>query len=241
MSIIGIDHTVNVIIAAFVVLISIVFYFTYHRFKTTKKCVLILGTSGAGKTLVYTRLILKCFKVTQTSTKENASQFITGKGSSIDLLEVPGDKRLRESIFQQFKKSARGIIFVIDSSTIEKELKDVADFLYCILTDSDIIELCENILIFCNKQDAPLAKGAGSIKTILEKELNILRRTRSSALEHEGSDKDSCHLGSPAADFVFEQLYPTTVDFAEGYANQGEASEGEYDLDQIIAWMDKTA
>ncbi|KAF6209796.1 hypothetical protein GE061_015546 [Apolygus lucorum] len=211
------QNVINIIIAVCVVLLTLVFYLIYNRVRSTKRSILLTGICGGGKTLVYTRLVLDCFKNTHTSIKENVSEYITDAGSSVELVVIPGHERLRTRFLDQYKSKARGIIYVIDSATIQKEVKDVAEFLYNILTDPEIAGSCNNVLIFCNKQDIPTAKGATLIKSLLEKELNTLRSTKTHALEStEGDETKEIFLGSPAADFVFEQLHPCEVKFAEG-------------------------
>uniref|UniRef100_A0A0A9WHU9 Signal recognition particle receptor subunit beta n=1 Tax=Lygus hesperus TaxID=30085 RepID=A0A0A9WHU9_LYGHE len=236
-----IDQTViNIIIAVCVVLLTLVFYLIYNRVRSTKRSILLTGICGGGKTLLYTRLVLECFKNTHTSIKENVSEYITDAGSSVELVAIPGHERLRTRFLDQYKSCARGLIYVIDSATIQKEVKDVAEFLYNILTDPEIVGSCNNVLIFCNKQDIPTAKGASLIKTLLEKELNTLRSTKTHALEStEGEETKEIFLGSPAADFVFEQLHPCEVKFAEGFANEGDEKEGEEDLEQLKTWIEK--
>lgn len=46
----------------------------------------------------------------------------------------------------------RAIVFVVDSSIFQKEVKDVAEFLYSLLTDSVVMQNAPNMLIACNKQ-----------------------------------------------------------------------------------------
>ncbi|CAB0008962.1 unnamed protein product [Nesidiocoris tenuis] len=147
------------------------FYLIYKRVKGSKRGILLTGICGGGKTLIYSRLVLDAFKNTYTSIKENVSEYITDGGSSVQLVAIPGHERLREKFFAQYVEHARGIIYVIDSVTVQKEIKDVAEFLYNILTDPKTLSNCNKMLIFCNKHDKPTAKGAGIIKTLLEKEL----------------------------------------------------------------------
>lgn len=54
---------------------------------------------------------------------------------------------------------------------MQKEVKDVAEFLYFILTDTVVYSNGPKILILCNKQDETLAKGSSVIRSLLEKEM----------------------------------------------------------------------
>lgn len=69
------------------------------------------------------------FFATQTSMIENVSAYEVGgeKKKSLQLIDIPGHDRVRQLYFDKFKATARGIIYVIDSSTFQKELKDVAE------------------------------------------------------------------------------------------------------------------
>lgn len=87
------------------------------------------------------------------------------------MIDLPGHERLREKFFDQYKSIARGIVFVVDSVTLQKDVRDVAEYLYNILSDNIVASSSPSILILCNKQDLSLAKGPNAVKTILEKEL----------------------------------------------------------------------
>lgn len=87
------------------------------------------------------------------------------------MIDIPGHERLRYKYFDQYKSSAKVVAYVIDSITIQKEIRDVAEFLYNILTDPVILRNSTHVAVICNKQDLPLAKGCNAIKSILEREL----------------------------------------------------------------------
>lgn len=87
------------------------------------------------------------------------------------IIDIPGHERLRGRYFDQFKNIARGLVFIVDSLEIQKDVKDVAEFLYNCLSDSTVRSYSPPILILCNKQDEPTAKGSAVIKTLLEKEM----------------------------------------------------------------------
>lgn len=91
--------------------------------------------------------------------------------TSLKIIDVPGHERLRYRYFDQFKSVARGIVFVIDSATVQKDIKDVAEFLYICLTDNYVASNMPPVLILCNKQAEITAKGSTVIKLILEKEM----------------------------------------------------------------------
>ena len=48
------------------------------------------------------------------------------------LVDVPGHERLRMKFFDQYKETTRALIFVIDTMTFQKDLRDVAEYVSCI-------------------------------------------------------------------------------------------------------------
>lgn len=93
------------------------------------------------------------------------------QSTSLRIIDIPGHERLREKFLDQYKPLARGIVFVVDSVTIQKDVRDAAEFLYNILLDNTLLSAGSSFLILCNKQDLSFAKGANAVKSILEKEL----------------------------------------------------------------------
>lgn len=87
------------------------------------------------------------------------------------MIDIPGHERLRDKFFDQHKAIAKGIVYIVDSVTLQHDIRDAAEFLYNILTDPVILNNRPNMLILCNKQDHTYSKGAAAIKSIFEKEL----------------------------------------------------------------------
>lgn len=89
-------------------------------------------------------------------------------------------------------------------------------YLYDLL--SDIHKLKDvPLLIFCNKQDQDMAKGFELIQSLLENEINILRRTKSNQLEDITASIPHVFLGKVNQEFSFAHLN-TKVKFVEGCA-----------------------
>ena len=57
---------------------------------------------------------------------------------SINLVDVPGHERIRGSVVEEFSSSARGIMYVVDSNTVAKKVRDVAQFLHSILSNKAV-------------------------------------------------------------------------------------------------------
>lgn len=53
----------------------------------------------------------------------------------------------------------RAIVFVVDSVAFQREVKDVAEFLYQVLVDSTVLRNAPALLIACNKQGTLAALG----------------------------------------------------------------------------------
>jgi len=43
------------------------------------------------------------------------------------IVDIPGDERLRGKYFDKYKSSVKGLVYIIDSMTIQKEIRDVAE------------------------------------------------------------------------------------------------------------------
>lgn len=140
----------------------------------------------------------------------------------------------------------------------QRELKDVAEFLYVLLTDSVLAQHAPPILIACNKTDQALAKGSKVIQVQLEKEMyvrtfcslfcdcgfsvfyfsplrNTLRMTKSAALSDSVGNSNT-YLGKRGKDFSFADLKPFKVEFIECSA-RGSKDESLADLKGIEQWL----
>jgi len=199
--------------------------------------ILILGICESGKTQLFSQLCYGKDVVSVTSLKESSAEFVSGK-KSLTVYDLPGHERIRYAAFEKVKKLAKAIIFVVDSATIQKDLRDVAEFLYTVLCDGAIQSSCPEVLIVCNKQDLTLAKAASLVQKTLEKELNLLRTTQASQLQSvgDGSTKQ-VFLGSRGKDFDFSQL-PLKVSFVEASTA---TTNGAPKLQDVTNWLKNVA
>ena len=65
----------------------------------------------------------------------------------------------------------RAVVFAVDSAAFQNELKEVAEFLYTLLSDRIFVHNKLTVLIACNKQDVTMAKSGKIIQEKLEKEM----------------------------------------------------------------------
>jgi len=139
----------------------------------------------------------------------------------IHIIDIPGNLRIRQREFNSNKLSAKAMIFVIDSTAIRNESKDVSDYLYDILREKTFRQQRLPLLILCNKQD--LNDNQQTIETIrdlLENELTMKRKTRASSVAvHQGKGDTSDDIGRRDKDtFEFADVKDIQIEFVEGSA-----------------------
>uniref|UniRef100_A0A087XZZ4 Signal recognition particle receptor subunit beta n=2 Tax=Poecilia formosa TaxID=48698 RepID=A0A087XZZ4_POEFO len=226
---------VGVIVALAVVVITCVFLKYFLTSKTVRSAVLLVGLCDSGKTLLFIRLLSGKFKRTQTSITDSSAPYKAknDRNCTWTLIDLPGHDSLRSQYLEKFKSAARAIVFVVDSAIFQKEVRDVAEFLYMLLTDPVVYRIAPTLLVVCNKQDVAMAKSAKLIQQQLEKELNTLRVTRSAALSaQDGSVGGSVYLGKKGKDFEFSQL-PMKVEFLECSARGSKGKDGDGDIESL--------
>lgn len=88
---------------------------------------MLAGLCDSGKTCLFS-LILNGKEVeTFTSLKENKGILSLTNGTNIRLVDLPGHERLRLSILENYKNTTKALVYVIDSNTVQKEIRDVAE------------------------------------------------------------------------------------------------------------------
>lgn len=234
----------SIIVAVLVVVLSIVVWKLLQGRTTSRRAVLLVGICDAGKTLLFIRLLSGKFKKTQTSITDSSAVYRVknDKVTTLTVIDLPGYDSLRYQFLERFKAAARAVIFVVDSAAFQKEVREVAEFLYSILTDSVILRNAPPLLIACNKQDITMSKSAKLIQQQLEKELNTLRVTRAAApssLDSSGSG-GAVHLGRKGKDFEFSHL-SMKVEFVECSARGSKGEDNKADLERLEMWLNKIA
>lgn len=226
------------LLSLIVLFFTLVFWWFFSRRSTLRKSVLFMGLSDSGKTLLFVRLAYSQYRQTFTSMKENVEDYITSN-KTLKIVDLPGQERLRGKYFDQYKNSAKAIVYVVDSVTIQKEIRDVAEYLYTILSDPVVQKNSVPILILCNKQDQPLAKGGQVIKSLLEKEINLVRVTKSSQLESvdPSQGNNTVYLGKVGKDFEFSHI-GNRLDVEESSANTADDDNPD-DIKALQNWMSK--
>ncbi|NXA52366.1 SRPRB protein, partial [Nothocercus julius] len=234
----------SVLLALLAVALTLLIWRLLQGRKGGRKAVLLLGLCDAGKTLLFARLLTGRYRDTQTSITDSFATYrvSSDKGANVTLIDLPGHESLRLQFLERFKAAARALVFVVDSVAFQREVKDVAEFLYQVLVDSTILKNAPALLIACNKQDVTMAKSAKLIQQQLEKELNTLRVTRSAApTSLDGpATGGPAQLGKKGKDFDFSQL-PMKVEFVECSARGSKGEDGDADLEALEKWLAKIA
>ncbi|CAM9307852.1 unnamed protein product [Bubo scandiacus] len=234
----------SVLLALLVVAITLLIWRFVQGRRSSRQAVLLLGLCDAGKTLLFARLLTGKYRDTQTSITDSSAVYRVSndKSANVTLIDLPGHESLRLQFLERFKAAARAIVFVVDSVAFQREVKDVAEFLYQVLVDSTVLKNAPALLIACNKQDVTMAKSAKLIQHQLEKELNTLRVTRSAApTSLDGSATGGpAQLGKKGKDFDFSQL-PMKVEFVECSARGSKGEEGDADFEGLEKWLAKIA
>jgi len=208
--------------------------------KRGKRCVVILGVSDAGKTLIFSHLTTGHGVNTYTSMKENAIDGVAFRddGRKYRVVDLPGADRIRKTFFDQHmkKEDVAALIYVIDSSTFQKDCRETSEFLYEVLSHPTVVKQRKRlpVLIVCNKQDSPLSKGVQVIRKGLEKEMSVLNKTRAASLESiDGTSGKRLLLTDKRGDsneFKFEDLRQE-VEFVESVAT------GDVRLEDVEDWL----
>ncbi|XP_021955589.1 signal recognition particle receptor subunit beta [Folsomia candida] len=222
-----------VIVAFILIFLTLVYLWT--RKGRRGRAVLIVGPCEAGKTVLFSKLLGGPTVQTVTSLIPNELEYLPANGRpALVVKDLPGHDRVQIKFWDNNKPSVRGIVCVVDAAAGNKGIREAADVLYRVLTDSAVLSSCPSIFIFANKQDQPMSKGSKVIRNQLEKELTTLRMTKSATLTSTGGKDSTRILGRPDKDFDFEQISQIKIEFGEGSAL---ADEGKI----INDWLDSIA
>ncbi|KAF7723083.1 hypothetical protein EC973_002367 [Apophysomyces ossiformis] len=150
-----------------------------------------------------------------------------------DLVDMPGHERVRYR-FSEFLPVTRAIIFVVDSSTVSRSVRSVAEYLYNILAHPQTQNQRIPVLIACNKSDKVMALPKERIQRLLETEMNRLRDTRTAAVDQQASEmnEQEAYLGFEGEDFQFSHL--------ENEVSFETCSVEKEELEDVTEWLRTT-
>nr|VZH95001.1 unnamed protein product [Spirometra erinaceieuropaei] len=147
-------------------------------------------------------------------------------------VNIPSHEKIRYEYVAKNKSRTAGVIFVIDSVSIQKSLKDVAEYLYNLLADATLAKGRVPFLIVCNKQDLPNAKDIIAVEKLLEDEINTLCITKAGALAGLDSGKESVPLVKSGEKFSFADNKHHRVTFAG-------CSAIEENIGPVRSWLER--
>ncbi|XP_018331015.1 signal recognition particle receptor subunit beta [Agrilus planipennis] len=234
------SNYIKLIISVLTVLVTLILYVVYQRARKSRRSILLVGLRESGKTLTFTQLIHGQYVETFTSIKENIGDYETNNGT-VRIIDIPGHEQLRYKFFDKYKSNARALVYIIDSTLNSANLRDTAECLYNILSDSVVINNRLPVLVLCNKQDISTASNNDLLKQQLEEEFALLRVTKSHQLESvDLKAQKSAFLGREGEKFKFEDL-PIKVSFAETCAILKDNYSSKKGLDDFKKWLIKVA
>lgn len=101
--------------------------YLWKRKSFVKSDVLLTGLCESGKTLLFGQILEAGVVETFTSIAENIAEYKGLTNASVRLVDIPGHERLRLRFYDQYKATAKGIVYVIDSVTVQKDIRDVTE------------------------------------------------------------------------------------------------------------------
>jgi signal recognition particle receptor subunit beta len=212
----------------FIFILFFVFRGAFRR-KQRGNTILLVGVCNSGKTSIFMKLVHNKDVQTVTSMKVNSIETnLNGQiNKKINLVDFPGHDRLREQI-HNYLPGTGGVVFVIDAAN--PQIRQSAQLLYDLLVDPIVNTNRIPIHVASNKNDIQLAKTVEKLRTELESEIEMLRKTRQSAPGSTHVDNtEQIFIGIEGVPFKMEHL-PFPVTFSE-------TSVREESLDSLKEFM----
>ncbi|KAJ1548620.1 hypothetical protein HK405_001781 [Cladochytrium tenue] len=111
---------------------------------------------------------------------------------------------------------ARRVVVLLDSTTVAQNVRSFAELLVDILVERSVARDAVPVMVVCNKQDSLLAHSAEKARSLVEKEIDSIRATRSAGVDSQDADTGAAdeYLGVEGEPFSFDQI-PNKVEFIE--------------------------
>ena len=165
--------------------------------------VLLLGPSGAGKTLLFHRLVHGEACETVASMKSAESVLDNQR-----LVDVPGHRRLRGAVRGELARASK-VIFVVDAADATRSAKSAAELLYEVFC----CETKPDLLVLCNKKDRMGAKTPARVKLTLASELETIHKTTKTLTTTGDDDIRLAPIDTGGKFFSFETHAPCKCEF----------------------------
>ncbi|BFZ59369.1 hypothetical protein YB2330_000377 [Saitoella coloradoensis] len=227
--------SILLIIATIVVagLAAVLAYLLSFSSASSQPTILFVGPCNGGKTALFTLLQFGKKSATHTSQHPNTSTSLTLADRTARLVDLPGHPKLAHLFEAELAlNTPKGLVFVIDSAALARPdaIRAVAEQLYALFVRLQKVKTAVPVLIACNKSDLFTALPAPRVKTLLEAEIEKIRKIRSAEISlAEGEDEEDKELlGWEGEDFKFGMLEGTEV----------EVVSGSVDKNEVQAWKD---
>mmetsp|Transcript_13306 Transcript_13306/g.24599 ORF Transcript_13306/g.24599 Transcript_13306/m.24599 type:complete len:227 (-) Transcript_13306:753-1433(-) len=194
-------------ILGLIVLVFLSYFLKKEGSTNSRNKILVCGPSGSGKTLFSYRLCLDKSPTTITSMKPSLLEFGPDR---LSLVDFPGHPRLRTLLYTTYLEQTKEIIFLIDSSNVQNQAREAAEFLYDMFTNP-LIDKVTKFRVVCNKSDLSNSRPHSRIKLSLQQELEKIKKTRKSL--EEADDGTFVPLGREGKPFNFDQDAPVEIEF----------------------------
>jgi signal recognition particle receptor subunit beta len=161
------DTSLKIIIAVVaIVVIAIIATLLGRSRRPARDLILLLGQCGAGKTTLFYHWSNKGMKNIKTVTSQNPNRGFVLEDIKHEVIDYPGHPRLRSGAFNLMPRADKG------------SLKSVAENLFDIFAFKDLSNKTRMMLCF-NKSDLTTAMKYEEILTVINQEIESLRKSRS--------------------------------------------------------------
>ena len=197
----------TVVIGLLIILLFFLFWKKQKNIIIHRNIILICGPCGAGKTLLSYRL---CWGQSPTTITSMEPSHLELGAKKVALVDYPGHIRLRHGLFSKYLERAKVILFVIDSSRVQSQAREAAEFIYDLFTNP-LIDKVDKFVVLCNKNDLGSTRPPARVKLTLQQELEKIKKTRKSL--EEDDDDSYVPLGREGKPFSFDQDSPVDIEF----------------------------
>jgi signal recognition particle receptor subunit beta len=155
-----------------------------RRGSNTSLSLLLVGPCEGGKTCFAHRLAYNEFPTTCTSMRLTETEFVLDHdlkeklkaegGKKVNIVDIPGHPRVREE-WKEYIESASHVLFVVDATTLKKQVHEVCSFLLDIMTFPLYQKRPIPISVVLNKSDIFTSLPKEGARKLMEAEIEMIR------------------------------------------------------------------